>query len=102
MAARINKIRHDENTRRRIQCTQLIKRLQMFAFGEKDPLTGQTMKMDSNQLKAIEILLRKAMPDLSAVEGSMTVQVNHDQAIKEIEELITIAPVSDNKVTFVN
>jgi hypothetical protein len=59
MAARINK-RHSEEVRSRIQTSQLINVLQDHA------LTGEG-DMSPTRMKAIEILLRKSIPDLSAV-----------------------------------
>lgn len=60
MAARTVKIRHDDNTRAKIQVSQLLNRLQDHVF--KD------VEVTSTQMKAIEILLRKILPDLSTVE----------------------------------
>lgn len=60
MAARIRKIRHDENTRLKIQAAQLINRLESHARGE--------CEMSTTQVRAIEILLRKILPDLSDVK----------------------------------
>lgn len=62
MAARTRKVRHDDETRARIKASQLIKRLESHA------LDGVPMEM--SQIKAVEILLRKRLPDLSAVEHS--------------------------------
>ena len=59
MAARIKKIRHDEDTRKKIQAAQLINRLTGHANGAVD--------LTSTQVRAIEILLRKILPDLSDV-----------------------------------
>lgn len=59
MAVRKN-LSHDERTRQKIQTSQLINRLEKSAFGEID-LTPQ-------QLKSIEILLKKSLPDLSSVQ----------------------------------
>ena len=59
MAARINK-RHSEEVRARIQTSQLINVLQDHA------LTGEG-EMPPTRMKAIEILLRKSIPDLSSV-----------------------------------
>lgn len=59
MAARTVKIRHDDETRAKIRTTQLLNRLNNHVFKET--------KVSSTQLKAIEILLRKSLPDLSAV-----------------------------------
>ena len=61
-----NKIQQ-ERTRSAIQTTQLVKRLQFYALGEEDPASGALVELDSGNLKAIEILLRKSLPDLSAV-----------------------------------
>lgn len=63
MAARLN-LNHDEETRRKIQTTQLIKRLETHVFNEREA------KISATQMKAIEILLRKALPDLASVQIS--------------------------------
>ena len=65
MAARIN-LRQQEQTRAAIKTTQLVKRLQHFALGEKDE-QDVVVEIDAGRLKAIEILLRKSLPDLSTV-----------------------------------
>ena len=51
---------HPDEVRAKIQASQLINRLHDHAFGEVE-LTPQ-------QVRSIEILLKKAIPDLSAVE----------------------------------
>lgn len=56
MAARLNAA-HQADVRLKIKTSQLINRLQGFALGEIDEL-------DSGRIKAIEILLRKSLPDL--------------------------------------
>ncbi len=63
MAARLRS-RHQDEIREKIKASQLVNRLTNCALGDVE-LTAQ-------QLKAIEILLRKSLPDLSAVsiEGS--------------------------------
>ncbi len=66
MAARTGtptKLQQDQ-TRAAIQTTQLVKRLQHFALGENE------IEIDAGRLKAIEILLRKSLPDLAAVTVS--------------------------------
>jgi hypothetical protein len=60
MAARTVKIRHDEETRAKIQTSQLINRLQDHVFG--------SVEISQTQMKAIELLLKKTLPDLSAVQ----------------------------------
>ena len=63
-----------EQTRAAIQTTQLLKRLQAFALAEKDPNTPESdvkpLEIDGLRLKAIEILLRKSLPDLASVQVS--------------------------------
>lgn len=59
MAARLNKL-HTEEIRTKIQATQLINVLQNHAL-------GKTEELPMSRMKAIEILLRKSLPDLSAV-----------------------------------
>lgn len=68
MAARkaIPSKEQQERTRAAIKTTQLVKRLQCFALGEKDDAEN-IVELDANKLRAVEILLRKALPDLSTV-----------------------------------
>ena len=70
MAARLNN-RHQEEVRARIQASQLINVLQDHA------LTGES-EISPSRMKAIEILLKKSLPDLSAVELSG----NNDAPVK--------------------
>ena len=60
MAARTRKVRHDDETRRRIQTSQLINRLENHVLSNTE--------MSSTQLRAAEVLLRKTLPDVSSVE----------------------------------
>jgi hypothetical protein len=62
MAARLLK-HHQEDVRAKIQASQLINVLQDHA------LTGDS-EISQSRMKAIEILLRKSVPDLSAVTVS--------------------------------
>lgn len=68
MAARTStpNLRQQEQTRAAIKTTQLVKRLQCFALGEKDD-AGNDVDLDANRLRSIEVLLRKSLPDLSTV-----------------------------------
>ena len=69
MAARLNGA-HQADIREKIKTSQLVNRLQDFALGGVDPKTGDLIEIDQPRLKAIEILLRKSLPDLSSVEMS--------------------------------
>lgn len=61
MAARIRK-HHQDEVRLRIQTSQLINRLTDHALGDTE--------LSATQIRAIEILLKKSIPDLSAIEIS--------------------------------
>lgn len=70
MAARVRKIRHDQETRAKIQTSQLMNRLTLYALGGKDPQTKKMVEMSASQVAAALGLLRKTLPDLAAVEHS--------------------------------
>jgi hypothetical protein len=71
MAARLNGA-HQADIREKIKTSQLVNRLQDFALDGVDPKTGNPIEIDSPRLKAIEILLRKSLPDLSAIQHEGT------------------------------
>ena len=87
MAARTNIPNHrqQEQTRAAIQTTQLIKRLQNFALGKKDG-AGNMVDLDTRRLRAIEILLRKAIPDLSAIT-----LVEEPDPVEKIDRIVIVA-----------
>lgn len=60
MAARKNKITHDDKTKRLIQASQLLNRLFSHANGE--------IEMTASQVNAAKVVIGKAIPDLRAVE----------------------------------
>jgi len=66
MAARKRAIKHDDNTRMKIQAAQLINRLTDHATGK--------IELSSTQVRAIEVLLRKTLPDLSDVRMEVDAQ----------------------------
>ena len=55
---------HDERTRAKIQTSQIINRLNSFIKGD--------VEMTNTQVRAAEILLKKSLPDLSAVSIDTT------------------------------
>ncbi len=65
MAARLRKT-HQDDVRLKIQASQLINRLQKYALGDSDD------EISMGRMKAIEILLRKSLPDLSAISLDAT------------------------------
>lgn len=70
---------HADKTREKIQVTQLVNRLQDCAMGN--------VAMDAQQLRATEVLLRKALPDLQAIEltGSDGAPIDMSLAIKFVD-----------------
>ena len=83
MAVR-KRILHDDATRQKIQTSQLINRLQDNALG--------SLELNAIQQRSIEILLRKILPDLSAVDHSGEVDHNITGArwLTEAESLALI------------
>lgn len=60
MAARKLRPFHTDEIRAKIQASQLINRLTDHAFGK--------VHLEPTQVRSIEVLLRKSVPDLSAVQ----------------------------------
>lgn len=60
MAARTNKINHDDKTKKLIGATQLLKRLYAHGNGE--------IEMTPTQIQAAKIYIGKYIPDLKAME----------------------------------
>jgi uncharacterized protein YjiS (DUF1127 family) len=61
MAARLRKM-HQDDVRAKIQASQLLNRLTDHALGD--------VELEPTQVRAIEILLKKVLPDLQAIELS--------------------------------
>lgn len=61
MATRL-RAKHQDEIRTKIQTSQLINRLENYALGDDEN------ELSTGRLKAIEILLKKSLPDLSATE----------------------------------
>lgn len=80
MAARKNKIRHDDETRAKIKTSQLINRLQDHVDGAVD--------MKTTQVTAALGLLKKTLPDLSQSDVNHTVK--RDATDYSREELVEI------------
>ena len=62
MAARVQKIRHDENTRAKIKAGNIIDRLEKLVAGQ--------VEMPPHAVTAALGLLRKVLPDVTSVELS--------------------------------
>jgi hypothetical protein len=84
MAVRLNKL-HSAEVRAKIQASQLVNVLQAHA------LTGEG-EFSMTRMKAIEILLRKSVPDLSAV----TVTGDEDNPLQVVGR-IELVPLGNSK-----
>lgn len=76
MAAR-KQLWHPDEVRAKIQASQLLNRLHDHAFGNLD--------LTQTQLKAIEILLKKSMPDLSAVSAEHSGEVKQNVTVRIVD-----------------
>ncbi len=83
MAERMRKT-HQDDVRKKIQASQLINVLQNHAL-------GNTEELSSSRLKAIEILLRKSVPDLSAIQHTG----DADNPVRTVS-MIELVPMSSN------
>lgn len=55
-----------------------------FSFLERH-LKGE-LELTGSQIKAAEILLRKCMPDLKAIDIEANVTIGHDERIKRLKD----------------
>lgn len=78
MAVR-KRLSHDDKTREKIQTSQFINRLTSFINGE--------IELSPSQVRAIEVLLKKTLPDLQAIalEGS---GANGEHIHKVVREIV--------------
>lgn len=80
MPARVNKIRHDEQTRAKIQASQIINRLHGCVMGE--------VVLDAQQVSSAKTLLNKVLPDLSSVSMEGEMKHSADDSITGLLERI--------------
>lgn len=57
------RLNHDDKTRKKIQATQLVNRLNAHIMGE--------IELTQSQVRSIEILLKKCLPDLQSIEQNI-------------------------------
>lgn len=68
MAARIRKIRHDDETRDKIKASQIINRFQDCVDGK--------IELTTQQVSCGKTLLDKVLPNLQAVESNNTIEAS--------------------------
>ncbi len=94
MAERLRKM-HQDDVRTKIQTSQLINRLTDHALG--------TVELVATQVRAIEVLLKKVLPDLQAVEHSGEVATSPtydlsilgDETLAQLERSLELARPAD-------
>ena len=90
MPARVNKIRHDENTRLKIQAAKLINGLQAHFDGERE--------LSATQINAAKILLDRSLPVLQSVEHSGEVSTSYvariPEVIKKLDDWTKVQPLA--------
>lgn len=69
MPARTRKIRHDDETRAKIQAANIIYRLNQCVMGE--------VVLDAQQVSCAKTLLAKVLPDLQAVQHGGETEHKH-------------------------
>lgn len=84
MPARTNKIRHDDETRKKIQAAQIINRFQKCIDGE--------VTLDAQQVSCGKALLNKILPDLKAIELSG----DDNNPISFIQKIELVSPDDNN------
>ena len=80
MAARITRVTNNEEIRSRIKVSLLLEVLEKQGLSLNDKNGEPIPELSPVRMKAIEILLRKALPDLS----SITLEGNADKPIRLI------------------
>lgn len=73
---------HDIKARAKIATSQIVNRLNAFALSQTDPQTGEVVVMTDTQVRAALGLLRKTIPDLSQVSGS----IDHRHSVEELPD----------------
>lgn len=82
-----------EKTREKIQVAYYINRLDQFISGKPDS-QGKTVDLSPGQVKAIQILLDKSLPSLSAVDQTVEQVETRTEAemMDELKEMIARNP----------
>lgn len=66
-----------ESVRAKIKTSMLINRLADHAFGK--------VKLEASQVRSIEVLLKKTLPDLQTIELKGGLTVSHENALDELD-----------------
>jgi len=75
-----------DDVREKIRSSMLVNRLVSYALNEDDP-QGNEVKLETGQVRAIEILLKKTLPDLQSTEINANVSATVTLEGKTEDEL---------------
>ena len=89
MAARLRKV-HQDDVRAKIQTSQLVNRLTDHALGQNN------VKLEASQVRAIEVLLKKTIPDLASIE--LTGDAENPVEVTTRVELVGVLPDDNGSV----
>ena len=82
-----------EKTREKIRVTQLIRRLEKFALGEKD---DQNLDIDMSpaQVKAAQAVIDKALPSLASVDQTVenVAPQSEEEMMAQLKEMVAKNP----------
>ena len=87
MAARTNKIRHDDETRKKIQAAQIINRFQKCIAGD--------VELDPQQVSCGKALLNKVLPELKAIEHAS----DADNPLTFVQKIELVSPDDDSSTS---
>lgn len=82
MAARKRKIRHDEETRSKIQAAHIIRRMKQCFEGE--------ITLTQQQFSCGKLLLDKVLPDLSAIDMSGDMNISHEDRVADLQRRLEL------------
>ena len=88
MAARLNR-RHQDSIRQKIQANRLVEELTKFVDGKRE--------MTSTQLRAVEILLNKSIPNLQSVTHDVEEASPLAQVLADIKDAGLPKPVDERR-----
>lgn len=82
-----------ESTREKIKISYYINRLDQYISGGTDA-TGKVVDLSAGQVKAIQILLDKSLPSLSAVDQTVeqVVSRTEEEMMDELKEMVARNP----------
>ena len=83
MPARTMRVRHQDDVRAKIQCSELIRLLDDFINGKER--RGKVVELSKERIRAIDILLSKSLPSLSSIDHTGNLTLTHEQQLEQLK-----------------